>query len=119
MTLSLVILAAVSSCGGDVTPQAEFKPTLLPVKIVVDPSGISLEGSSPNIATPIGTFSIGAKYALPEREEQTIYVIIRDRKKGDVGFDTVYKVRTGRTISRRSSMAPPRSRCTTARSSST
>jgi hypothetical protein len=95
VAVALVLLAALGGCGSGITPQASYKPELLPFKINVSASGIALEGDT-SIITPIGEFSIGAQYALPERDEGTIYVVLRDRKKGSVGYDTVYKVRAGK-----------------------
>lgn len=95
LALALALLGAVSSCGSGVQPTVAYQPDILPIKINVSADGVSVEGSK-DIITPIGVFSIGAQYALPEREEETIYVIVRDRKKGNVGYDTVYKVRTGK-----------------------
>ncbi len=57
----------------------------------INSSGISIEGVQ-SIATPIGTFSIGALYDLPPRDPGSIYVILRDRR---TGFDQIYKVQTG------------------------
>lgn len=46
----------------------------------------------PSLVTPIGEFSIGARYSLPEVSRGEIYVILRDRR---TGFDHIYEVKTG------------------------
>ena len=67
----------------------KYGPPLLPVEFVISEDGISVEADR-SIVTPVGSFSVGAKYELPYREPDTIYVFIRDN-----GFDKVYNVRTG------------------------
>lgn len=91
----LLLLASIglTACG-PAQPQVGFTPALLPVKFSLSPSGISVSGDK-NLVTPLGVFSVGAKYSLPEKEADSIHVIIRDRKKGGTGFDQIYQVRSG------------------------
>jgi hypothetical protein len=91
---SLFLSLTAVSCTTDPGAQVEFRPIVLPVKFSWDQSGVSVTGEK-NIVTPIGVFSVGAKYALPEKSSDTIYVIIRDRKQGATGFDHTYQVRSG------------------------
>ncbi len=96
MALGAVIVAALtlSACGGTTTPGASYKPAFLPVELSVGPDGVAIHGDS-TIVTPIGEFSIGASYSLPEREPDTIYVVVRDRKRAGIGLDSVFKIRAG------------------------
>lgn len=71
-------------------PGLTYQPILLPVHFNVSASGISIGGNT-SLVTPIGTFSIGASYMLPQQGD-SIYVILRDHK---TGFDHIYKVRSG------------------------
>jgi hypothetical protein len=70
-----------------------YKPPILPVRLVIDPSGVSIEGDA-SIVTPIGTFSVGASVPLVESNE--IMVILRDRNRGK---DEAYRVHSGRNVS--------------------
>jgi hypothetical protein len=80
-----------TGCGNNVKTVATVKFDFLPVALSIGPSGVSIEGVK-SLATPIGTFSIGALYELPPRNPGSIYVILRDRH---TGFDKIYKVQTG------------------------
>ncbi|MCK2242600.1 MULTISPECIES: hypothetical protein [unclassified Crossiella] len=80
------------ACGSQ--PQVGFTPALLPVKFSISASGVSVSGDK-TLVTPIGVFSIGAKYSLPDKDADSIYVVIRDRRTGDTGFDHTYQVRSG------------------------
>jgi hypothetical protein len=77
-----------AGCGNSVKTVATVKPDFLPVALSIGPSGISIEGVR-SLATPIGTFSIGALYDLRPQGPGSIYVILRDRH---TGFDKIYKV---------------------------
>jgi hypothetical protein len=90
-----LIVATLSACSsGSTTPEVKYKPEFLPVELVIGPEGINVQGDA-RIVTPIGEFSIGANYSLPARDRGSIYVIIRDRKRGSVGYDKIYMVRAG------------------------
>lgn len=80
-----------AGCGSNTKTVASYRPDFLPVALGISPSGISIEGVK-SIATPIGTFSIGALYELTPQDPGSIYVILRDRR---TGFDHIYRVRTG------------------------
>jgi len=96
--VALILLAALlpaSACDqGTTEPSAGFKPILLPVKFSIGPQGVSVTGDS-SIVTPIGEFSITARYTLPNRPRDSIFVIIRDYKRGRDGTDDIYLVRSG------------------------
>lgn len=97
VTRILLVLAAVlSGASCDVPPEGEieYRPVVLPVKFSLSSSGISITGEK-TLVTPIGMFSIGAKYSLPEKNRDTIYVVIRDRNERPIGFDHTYQVRSG------------------------
>jgi len=83
----------MAGCGGHAKPYVAYKPPILPVKLVIDPSEVSIEGDA-SIVTPIGTFSVGANVPLVKSDE--IVVILRDRNRGT---DQVYSVRSGRSVS--------------------
>jgi hypothetical protein len=89
MALLLVLLCA--GCGGSVEPELSYKPEFLPVSLSIGRSGISIEGDD-SLATPIGDFSIGARYSLPQPPSGNIYVILRDRK---TGYDHIFQVDSG------------------------
>ncbi|SCF19049.1 hypothetical protein GA0070561_4119 [Micromonospora saelicesensis] len=98
LTLIPLLLALVlAGCDpeGEGKGKVKYKPALLPVALTVGPDGVAVEGET-SIVTPIGEFSIGAEYSLPPRDGSTIYVLLRDTKKGATGFDRVFKVQTGR-----------------------
>jgi hypothetical protein len=80
-----------AGCGNNVKPVATIRLNFLPVALSIGASGVSIEGIK-SLATPIGTFSIGALYELPPRNPGSTYVILRDRH---TGFDKIYKVQTG------------------------
>ncbi|HWC81099.1 MAG TPA: hypothetical protein VG756_14190 [Pseudonocardiaceae bacterium] len=62
--------------------------------LTVNSSGVSISGNR-SIATPIGTFSVGASYALPSASDKSVYVILRNRTEGGTGFDHIYRIDTG------------------------
>lgn len=92
-----LVLAALllTGCGSETSGKVRYKPALLPVALTIGPDGVAVEGET-SIVTPIGVFSIGAEYSLPPRDGSEIYVILRDHKRGNVGFDSVFRVRAGR-----------------------
>jgi hypothetical protein len=89
----LGVITAACDTGSGTEVRGSYRPPVLPVKFVWSPSGVSISGDN-SIVTPIGIFSIGAQYSLP-REEDSIYVIMRDRDEGVTGFDHTYKVESG------------------------
>ncbi|WP_431976365.1 hypothetical protein [Micromonospora haikouensis] len=93
MLLALVL--AGCDPEGEGKGKIRYKPALLPVALTVSPDGVAIEGET-SIVTPIGEFSIGAEYSLPPRDGSTIYVLLRDHKKGATGFDRVFRVQAGR-----------------------
>ncbi|MEW2375671.1 hypothetical protein AB0883_06130 [Micromonospora sp. NPDC047812] len=91
----LLLLLVLAGCDPETEGKVRYKPVLLPVSLTVGPDGVAVEGET-SFVTPIGEFSIGAQYSLPPRDGSTIYVLLRDRKKGKTGFDRVFKVQSGR-----------------------
>jgi predicted Fe-Mo cluster-binding NifX family protein len=90
-TLMLLILIGnclfFSGCEGEVS----YRPPYLPVKLAVDDKGnISIQGQA-SLVTAIGEFSISVK-AAPVVPENSLLVIVRDRKRG---IDRMYKIDTG------------------------
>jgi hypothetical protein len=97
--LVVVALAfAVSACGGNAEPQIKYEPPLLPVRLVVAADEIAVEGDSPDLVTPIGTFSIGAKYELEAVQNDQIYIVLRDRNRGRSGSDDIFRLTTGEDV---------------------
>jgi hypothetical protein len=94
MALLISMAGLVSACTSELSGEVEYKPVFLPVKFTYNGSTIDVKGER-EIVTFIGTFSIGAKYSLPENDADAIYVIIRNRKEKPSGFDHTYKVRSG------------------------
>ncbi|MFG1756312.1 hypothetical protein [Micromonospora echinofusca] len=92
--LALLVLV-LAGCDPETEGKVRYKPVLLPVSLTVGPDGVAVEGET-SFITPIGEFSIGAQYSLPPRDGSTIYVLLRDRKKGKTGFDRVFRVQSGR-----------------------
>ncbi|WP_141703867.1 hypothetical protein [Planobispora rosea] len=95
--LAILILATTGCSSTEV--KTTYHPMFVPVKFEWSPSGIKVSGES-SIVTPIGVFSIGAEYALPEKAENAVYVIIRDAKGSpdnpdSLGFDHIYLLKGG------------------------
>lgn len=92
----LVVIFLVSACAtaNDVGPSVSYKPPLLPVKLTATTSGFVITGDR-TLVTHLGTVSIGANVRLPAKDEGTIRVVIRDRKRGSVGSDDIYNVEAG------------------------
>jgi hypothetical protein len=85
-------IASVMLCAACGTkPSIAYLPEFLPVSFSIGPSGISIKGQV-SMATPIGEFSIGATYSLPQPGSGSIYVILRDQQ---TGFDHIYRVAGG------------------------
>jgi hypothetical protein len=91
VVISLLLGLSLTGCGGTPTASVSFKGNFLPVGISISTDGKSFVQGDVSYATAIGTFSIGAKYDLPQRNSSSIYVILRNRH---TGFDKVYEVRT-------------------------
>lgn len=82
------------SCGTNPDAQVGYKPPILPVKFVLSSSGVTISGDR-SLVTPMGTFSVGAKYSLSPSKSDSVYVIIRDKDQGETGFDQIYEVKSG------------------------
>jgi hypothetical protein len=94
--LALFVTLTVAACGGDasnVQPEIEYKPVILPVKLVVGANGVNITGES-SIVTPVGVFSLNTNYNLMQSQNAT-YVVIRNRKQHPKPADNVFRVRTG------------------------
>lgn len=92
MVVAAILFSA--SCEVPTDGEIEYRPVVLPVKFSLNSSGISVTGER-TLVTPIGVFSVGAKYSLPDKARDTIYVVIRDRNERSIGFDHTYQVRSG------------------------
>ena len=90
-----VLAIVMASCTTQPDAELQFKPALLPIKFTLNSSGIDVTGEK-TLVTPIGEFSIGAKYSLPPKDDDSIYVIVRNRKEGASGFDHTYHVQSGK-----------------------
>ncbi len=91
VVLALLLVLICAACGSGTQPEVTYKPDFLPVELSLSKSGISITGDQ-SLATPIGTFSLGAQYSLPQASSNTIYVILRNRK---TGYDHIFKVNSG------------------------
>jgi hypothetical protein len=83
-----------SACGGSVNPTLSYKaPAFLPFSINIGKhdNNPTIEGNL-SLATELGVFSIGGQYELPPPVNDTIRVVLRNRR---TGFDEIYQVRTG------------------------
>lgn len=94
-SLLVVVLALVmpllAACSEDVALRLEYDPVFLPVSFAIDTNGsISISGRS-SLITPIGSFAVDAGVSL-SKDDDCLYVIFRDNKQGETGFDTVYKL---------------------------
>jgi hypothetical protein len=92
--VGLGLLPALVGCANTNEPRAEYKPPLLPVKLEITPSGVSVTGDA-TIVTFLGTFSVGAKYSMAPPGEDTVRVLVLNRNKGPTGFHDIFDVRTG------------------------
>jgi hypothetical protein len=90
----IFLMSAACSAANDAGPSVSYKPLLLPVKLNATASGFVITGDR-TLVTPLGLVSIGANVRLPTKDERTIRVAIRDRKRGGVGFDDIYDVEAG------------------------
>ncbi|MEU7892342.1 hypothetical protein AB0B45_05685 [Nonomuraea sp. NPDC049152] len=96
--LVIAVLVGISACS-DTEVKGSFRPAFLPVSLDWGPGGLKVSGQT-SLVTPVGVFSIGAEYALPDKEDDALYVIVRNADEVpqgqiDVGFDHIYKVRAG------------------------
>jgi len=92
--LAAIFLLNACSTAGDAEPAIDLKPTLLPLKFTITPSGVVVTGDR-TIVTPLGLISIGAKINLPSKDDDAIRVIIRDRDREGIGFDEIYDIKAG------------------------
>ncbi|MFB4281572.1 MULTISPECIES: hypothetical protein [unclassified Nonomuraea] len=95
--LAAMVLATAGCAGTNV--KASYHPAFLPVKLEWANGEVKLAGET-SLVTPIGVFSIGAEYSLPDKEADSLYVIIRDGLGSAdhpeiAGFDHIYKVKSG------------------------
>ena len=91
VALVILLLAICTGCWGSAEPELTYKPDFLPVELSIGKSGVSVEGDD-QLVTPIGAFSIGARYNLPQAAADNIYVILRNRT---TGYDHIFEVKTG------------------------
>ena len=91
LVLVAFLAALCAGCRGNVEPELSYKPAYLPVEFTFGSSGFSVRGEN-SIVTPIGQFSIGARYSLPPHSSNSIYVILRNRR---TGYDRIFEVRSG------------------------
>jgi hypothetical protein len=96
--LLVAMVLTTAGCKGTEV-KTSYHPAFLPVKLEWGPSGMKVTGES-SLVTPIGIFSIGAEYSLPDKEADVLYVILRDNhpppNSPDIaGLDRIYKVRSG------------------------
>ena len=95
LLIALIISVVSLSVAGCSNLSASYKPPYLPVKLVLDGAGnVSITGDV-SIVTFVGEFSIGAQYTL-NSDPDSIMVIVRNRKKGGLGFDTIYRVKNNK-----------------------
>ena len=60
--LAFLVAFAITSCGSGIAPFIEYKPPVFPIKFIIEPSKITIEGDT-SIVTPLGTFSVqGTSY---------------------------------------------------------
>lgn len=90
--IGIICLAMLCGCGSGVRPHVSYSPPVLPVRFVLDQSGISAEADA-SIWTPVGVFSLGADLPIIRTDE--VMIILRDRNAGE---DQVYRVRSGRHV---------------------
>jgi hypothetical protein len=91
-SITLVLLASLIMVG--CRASVGYKPPIVPIRLIVDSErNVSIVGDA-TLLTPVGSFSIGAEYVL-KRDDNSLLVIIRDRKQGNNGFDTIYRLRSG------------------------
>jgi hypothetical protein len=88
-------LAGVAGCGAGAGGDVGYKPPLVPVKFSVDSQGKPSVSGSKELVTPVGTFSIGAKYSLDSIRSDAVRVVIQNKKIGDTGSRYIYDVTTG------------------------
>ncbi|MGW2213892.1 hypothetical protein ACWCSD_02790 [Nonomuraea sp. NPDC001684] len=98
VVLAVMILTTAGCAGTDV--KASYHPAFLPVKLEWGSDGKVQVSGETSLVTPVGIFSIGAEYNLPEADDDAFYVVVRDARrspdKPDVaGFDHIYKVNSG------------------------
>ncbi|MEU7000645.1 hypothetical protein [Nonomuraea sp. NPDC046570] len=97
LLLAVAILATAGCSSTEV--KGTYRPAFLPVRLEWGPAGLKIAGEA-SLVTPVGVFSIGADYQLPDDGDDGIYVIVRNANEvppgqSDVGFDHIYKLRSG------------------------
>lgn len=92
---ALAFLVGVAGCGAGAGGDVGYTPPLVPVKFSVDSSGQPSISGSKELVTPLGTFSIGAKYSLDSVRSDAVRVVIQNKKAGDAGSRYIYDVTTG------------------------
>jgi hypothetical protein len=91
MLALIVVGLAVAGCSGAQVHASYKSPEILPVQLSLSTDGYTITGDL-TYATPIGKFSIGAKYNLQPPASDSIYVILRNQK---TGFDQIFEVKSG------------------------
>lgn len=77
----LVTLLLLAGCSAPDGTAVSYQPKYLPVEFVLDDQGnISVQGSK-SLITDIGTFSVSATYELPAKNDDDLYIYIRDQKQ--------------------------------------
>lgn len=88
----IMLLALLTACGGVAKTEFSYKAPFLPFSLVFRPPDHWSISGDQSFATPIGEFSIGAEYELPQHDSASIYVILRNRS---TGYDRIFEVKTG------------------------
>jgi hypothetical protein len=89
--VALSLLASTATAQTKI--QIGYRPPLLPIKIVADNTGVSIEGEA-SLVTPIGVFSLGVSVPIFQADD-ALRVIIRDRRNQT---DRVYDVKWADTL---------------------
>jgi WD40 repeat protein len=91
----VLLLGVLLSVGCRVTPSGElgYKPPFLPVQFTIDTLGAISASGDASVTTPLGQFSIGGSVAL-ETDDESLLLIIRDRRHDPGKTDTVYRIPT-------------------------
>jgi hypothetical protein len=95
LPLGLMFVAVTAGCAAKPATEVGYQPPLLPVRFTIDSAGKPTVSGSKELVTPVGTFSIGAKYSLNPIQRDAIRVIIENKMDGDSGSHRIYDVITG------------------------